>query len=55
MSLDEVKAALNTRGLQEKSVSIESGVRLTVKGKINKNTNAAKNKKQSRLKLSQRT
>ena len=50
MSLDEVKAALNTRGLQEKSVSIESGVGLTVKGKFEKNKNAVKNQKQSKPK-----
>ena len=50
LSLDEVKAALNTRGLQEKSVSIESGVGLTVKGKIDNNKNAANNQKQSKSK-----
>ncbi|KAH9770122.1 Integrase catalytic domain-containing protein [Citrus sinensis] len=50
LSLDEVKAALNTRGLQEKSVSIESGVGLTVKWKFEKNKNAAKNQKQSKPK-----
>ncbi|KAH9743535.1 hypothetical protein KPL70_003339 [Citrus sinensis] len=50
LSLDEVKVALNTRGLQEKSVSIESGVGLTVKGKFEKNKNTAKNQKQSKPK-----
>jgi len=54
LSLDEVKAALNTRGLQQKSVSIESGVGLTVKGKFEKNKNAAKNQKQSKPKTKQK-
>ena len=50
LSLDEVKATLNTKGLQEKSESIESGEGLTVKGRIDKNKNAAKKKKQSKFK-----
>ena len=50
LSLDEVKATSNTRGLQEKYVSIESGVGLTVKGKFENNKNAAKNQKQSKPK-----
>ncbi|KAH9728046.1 hypothetical protein KPL70_008880 [Citrus sinensis] len=50
LSLDEVKAVLNTRGLQQKSVSIESGVGLTVKGKFEKNKNTTKNQKQSKSK-----
>ena len=37
LSLDEVKAALNTRGLQEKSGSMNSGEVLPVKAKIDKN------------------
>lgn len=37
LSLDEVKATLNTRVLQQKSRSVESGERLTVKDKFNKN------------------
>ncbi|KAH9650187.1 hypothetical protein KPL70_026271 [Citrus sinensis] len=46
LSLDEVKAALNTRGLQEKQVNMESGEGLTVKGRNDKNV--GKKKKQGK-------
>ena len=44
LSLDEVKAALNTRGLQEKSGNMNSGEVLTVKAKTD--TYDGKKKKQ---------
>lgn len=50
LSLDEVKASLNTRALQQKSRSVESGERLTVKGKFNKNDEKKKKKKKINLK-----
>ncbi|KAH9767149.1 hypothetical protein KPL71_011170 [Citrus sinensis] len=48
LSLDEVKAALNTRGLQEKQVNGVHGDGLTVKGKIDKTD--GKKKKQGKTK-----
>lgn len=44
LSLNEVKAALNTRGLQQKSGSMEIGEVLIVKGKSNKNDGKKKQK-----------
>ena len=48
LSLDEVKAALNTRGLQDKQVNRVHAEGLTVKGKIDKND--GKKKKQGKTK-----
>lgn len=45
LSLDEIKIALNTRVLQQKSRRLESGERLIVKGKVNKNDGKKKKKK----------
>ena len=42
LSLDEVKAALNTRSLQEKQVNMESGEGLTVRGKNDRNVGKKK-------------
>ncbi|KAH9650014.1 hypothetical protein KPL70_026198 [Citrus sinensis] len=49
LSLDEVKAALNTRGLQEKQVNRVHGDGLTVKEKIDKTD--GKKKKQGKTKI----
>ena len=46
LSLDEVNAALNTRGLQEKQVNMESGEGLTVRGRNDRNN--GKKKKQGK-------
>ena len=48
LSLDKVKATLNTRGLQEKQVNLVNGVGLTVKRKINQTD--GKKKKQGKTK-----
>ncbi|KAH9698599.1 hypothetical protein KPL71_024065 [Citrus sinensis] len=50
LSLDEVKAALNTRGLQEKSGNMMHAEGLSVKGKFNKNDGKKKKQKQEKSK-----
>ena len=45
-SLDEVKVALNTRGLQEKQVNMESGEGLIMK--VRNDRNDGKKKKQGK-------
>ncbi|KAH9647652.1 hypothetical protein KPL70_025267 [Citrus sinensis] len=50
LSLDEVKAALNTRGLQEKSGNMMHAEGLSVKGKFNKNDGKKKKQKQDKSK-----
>ena len=50
LSLDEVKAALNTRGLQEKSENMMHAEGLSVKGKFNKNDGKKKKQKQDKSK-----
>ena len=50
LSLDGVKAALNTRGLQEKSGNMMNAEGLSVKGKINKNDGKKKKQKKDKSK-----
>ncbi|KAH9779137.1 Integrase catalytic domain-containing protein [Citrus sinensis] len=50
LSLDEVKAALNIRGLQEKSGNMMHAEGLSVKGKFNKNDGKKKKQKQEKSK-----
>ncbi|KAH9716149.1 Integrase catalytic domain-containing protein [Citrus sinensis] len=50
LSLDEVKAALNTRGLQEKSGNMMHAEGLSVKGKFNKNDGKKKKQKKEKSK-----
>ena len=49
MSLDEVKAALNTRGLQQKFGGMQNGEGLIAKGKASKG-NGKKKQKQDKNK-----
>ena len=46
LSLDEVKAALNTRGLQQKSGGMENGECLIAKGKTSKSDRKKKQKQE---------
>ena len=50
LSLDEVKAALNNRGLQEKSGKMMHAEGLSVNGKFNKNDGKKKKQKQDKCK-----
>ncbi|KAH9793261.1 hypothetical protein KPL71_004466 [Citrus sinensis] len=50
LSLDEVKAALNTRGLQEKSGNMMHAEGLSVKGKFNNNDGKKKKQKKDKSK-----
>ena len=47
-SLNEVKAALNTKGLQEKYGNMMNAEGLSVKGKFNKNDGKKKKQKQGK-------